>query len=89
VLHARAGGLITARVTMVPGGVHWQHNDGGMDERCRGKLGVLTGAHVVVDGEDDGLGELDGGWLPPATEERGGSAATSRWERRCLGESRS
>jgi hypothetical protein len=78
-----------ARVTMVPGGVRWQHNDGGVDERRRGKLGVLTGAHVVVDGEDDGLGELDGGWLPPATEERGGSATTSRWERRCLGESRS
>jgi hypothetical protein len=87
VLHARTGGLGTAQVTMVLGGVRWQHGDGGVDEWCRGKLGVLTAARVVVDDEYNGLGELDDGWLLAAGEERGGGATASRQERWCLSES--
>jgi hypothetical protein len=87
VLHARTGGLGTAQVTMVLGGVRWQHDDSGVDEWCRGKLGVLTAARVVVDDEYNGLGELNDGWLLAAGEERGGGATASRQERWCLGES--
>jgi hypothetical protein len=72
---------------MVLGGVRWQHGDGGVDEWCRGKLGVLTAARVVVDDEYNGLGELNDGWLLAAGEERGGGATASRQERWCLGES--
>jgi hypothetical protein len=67
--------------------MRWRHDDGGADERRRGKLKVLTDACVVVDGEDNGLGELDGGWLSVTRGEGGGSAAASQWEQWRLGES--
>jgi hypothetical protein len=71
----------------LPRCVHWRHDDGGADERRRGKLKVLIGACVVVDGEDNGLGELDGGWLSVTRGEGGGGAGASQWEQWRLGES--